>query len=82
MLSGHLAKIAYGCTHAARIGVVSVQDDSVTAGTDQLGTQVGRPVIFDSGLDIQGIDAEMHTYGRSSHSVGKVITSNQVGFDI
>lgn len=54
MLSGHLAKIAYGCTHAARIGVVSVQDDSVTAGTDQLGTQVGRPVIFDSGLDIQG----------------------------
>ena len=80
MLSGHLAKIAYGCTHAARIGVVSVQDDSVTAGTDQLGTQVGRPVIFDSGLDIQGIDAEMHTYGRSRPSVVLLITASQGGF--
>lgn len=82
MLSGHLAKIAYGCTHAARIGVVSVQDDSVTAGTDQLGTQVGRPVIFDSGLDIQGIDAEMLPMAEAAIGVVKVITSYQVGFDI
>ena len=73
----YLPEIFDGDGHAARIGVVSVEDDGVACRFQQLRAHVRRRVSLYGGLDVQRVDVEIQPDGSGRHGIVEVVAPDE-----